>query len=144
MVLDQILVGARSPAPIQTGPGAHPASYSMGTGSFPGVKRPGRGIDHPPQSRAELKERVELYLYSLSGRSWSVLGWTLPSLLPSSKSQKHVKLEVENDENKLWKCIPNFRFTVLLKPSKSCACVRVCVCMRAHKFSQNLGATSKF
>jgi hypothetical protein len=33
----------------------------MGTGSFPGVKRPGRGVDHPPQSSAEVKERVELY-----------------------------------------------------------------------------------
>ena len=27
-----------SSAPVQTGPGAHPASYTMGTGSFPGVK----------------------------------------------------------------------------------------------------------
>jgi hypothetical protein len=26
------------------GPGAHPASYIMGTGSFPVVKRPGRGV----------------------------------------------------------------------------------------------------
>ena len=23
----------------------------MGTGSFPGVKRPGRGVDHPPPSQ---------------------------------------------------------------------------------------------
>jgi hypothetical protein len=30
------------------GPGAHPASCTMDTGSFPGVKRPGRGADHPP------------------------------------------------------------------------------------------------
>ena len=35
--------GARFSAPFQTGPGAHPASYTMGTGSFPGVKWPGRG-----------------------------------------------------------------------------------------------------
>ena len=28
--------------------------------SFPGVKRPGRGINHPPPSRAAVKERVEL------------------------------------------------------------------------------------
>jgi hypothetical protein len=34
--------------------------------SFPGVKRPGRGVDHPPLSSAEVKERVELYLYSPS------------------------------------------------------------------------------
>jgi len=35
---DRIPVGARFPAPVQTGPGAHPASCTMGTGSFPGVK----------------------------------------------------------------------------------------------------------
>ena len=29
--------------PVQTGPGAHPASCKMGTGSFPGVKG-GRGV----------------------------------------------------------------------------------------------------
>ena len=32
--------------------------------SFPGVKRPERGVDHPPASSAEVKERVELFLYS--------------------------------------------------------------------------------
>jgi len=66
-------VGARFSAPVQTGPGAHPASCTMGTGSFPGVKRPGRGVDHPLPSRAEVKERVELYRYSLSERSWPFL-----------------------------------------------------------------------
>jgi len=35
--------GARFSAPVQTGRGAHPASYTMGTGSFPGVKC-GRGV----------------------------------------------------------------------------------------------------
>jgi hypothetical protein len=44
---NRIPVGARFSAPIQTGPGGHPASYTMGSGSFPGVKRPGRGVDHP-------------------------------------------------------------------------------------------------
>ena len=34
---DRIPVGRDFP-PIQTGPGAHPASCAMGTGSFPGVK----------------------------------------------------------------------------------------------------------
>ena len=42
------LWGAIFSTPVQTGPGAHPSSYTMGTGSFPGVKRPGRGVDHPP------------------------------------------------------------------------------------------------
>jgi hypothetical protein len=45
---DRILVGTRFFAHIQTDPGAHPAYCTMGTGSFPGVKRPGRGADHPP------------------------------------------------------------------------------------------------
>jgi hypothetical protein len=35
---DRIPVGAIFSAPVQTGPGAHPASCTMGTGSFPGVE----------------------------------------------------------------------------------------------------------
>jgi hypothetical protein len=35
--------GARFSAPVQTVPGAHPASCTVGTGSFPGVKC-GRGL----------------------------------------------------------------------------------------------------
>ena len=57
-------MGARLSAPVQTGSGTHPASYTMGTRSFPGVKRPGGDVDHPLPSRAEAKERVELYIYS--------------------------------------------------------------------------------
>ena len=67
------LVTARFSAPVQTGHGVHPATYTTITVSFPGVKRPGRGVDHPPQSSAEFKERVELHLYSPSGPSWPVL-----------------------------------------------------------------------
>ena len=44
---DRIPVGARFSAPVQTGPGAHPASCTMGTGSFPGVKS-GRGVTLTP------------------------------------------------------------------------------------------------
>ena len=40
-------MGARFSAPVQTGPGAHPASCTMGTGSFPGVKS-GRGVKLTP------------------------------------------------------------------------------------------------
>jgi hypothetical protein len=46
---DRIPVEARFSAPVQTGPGAHPASCTMGTASFPGVKS-GQGvmlIPHP-------------------------------------------------------------------------------------------------
>ena len=49
----------------QTGP---PSLLYNGYRVFlPGVKRPGRGIDQPHQSSAEVKERVELYLYSPFG-----------------------------------------------------------------------------
>jgi hypothetical protein len=66
-------VGASFSALVQTGPGTgtHPASYIMGTEYFPGLKRPERGVDHPPPSSAEVKEIVEL---TLSGPSWPVLG----------------------------------------------------------------------
>jgi hypothetical protein len=44
---------------------SNPASCNNGYQvSFPGVKWPGRVIDHPPPSSAEVKERVELYLHS--------------------------------------------------------------------------------
>ena len=39
--------GARFSAPVQAGPGAHPASCTMGTGSLPGVKS-GRGVTLTP------------------------------------------------------------------------------------------------
>ena len=65
---------ARFSASVQTRPGAHTASYTMGTGSFPGVKRPGRGVEHPPPYSAEVEGRVELYIYSPFGSSWPVIG----------------------------------------------------------------------
>ena len=40
------------------------------------VKRPGRGTDYPPPSSTEVKERVELYIYSPTGPSWPVPGRT--------------------------------------------------------------------
>jgi len=47
--------GGRFFTPVQTGPGAYPATYTMGTGVFPGVKRPGPGVDHPNPSSVEVK-----------------------------------------------------------------------------------------
>ena len=53
---------ARISTLVQTGPGTHPASCAMDTGSLsPGVKRPGRGVTNPPSSSAVVKESVELY-----------------------------------------------------------------------------------
>ena len=44
----EIRRGARFSTPVHTGPRAHPASYTTGTGAFMGVKRPGRDVDNPP------------------------------------------------------------------------------------------------
>jgi hypothetical protein len=78
---NRIPVGAGFAAPVQTEPGAHPASYRVGSG----VKRPGRRVDNPPPpSRAEVKESDELYLFSPSGPSWAVLvrNLSVPLTLP--------------------------------------------------------------
>jgi len=59
--------GARFSAPLQTGPGAHPTSCTMGAGSFSGVKC-GRAMTltpHPFSCRSQ--ERVELHLHSPYG-----------------------------------------------------------------------------
>jgi hypothetical protein len=64
--LDDRAIGVRSPAGakdfscnlcVQTGSGAHPVSYKMGTGGqFPGSKaRPGCDADHSPPSSAEVE-----------------------------------------------------------------------------------------
>jgi hypothetical protein len=39
-----------------------------------GVKWPGRDVDHPPPSSAEVEGRVELYIFTPFGPSWPVLG----------------------------------------------------------------------
>ena len=82
---------SRFSAPVQTSPGAHPGTYTKGTGYFPAVKRPGPGVDDPPTSSAEVTERVELYLYSHSGSLWSVLG-KLYRYLYSSQCVKELHL----------------------------------------------------
>jgi len=56
--------GARFFAPVRTDRGAHPASYTIGNGSFTRVDGLGRSVDHPSLSSAEVKEKVELYHYS--------------------------------------------------------------------------------
>jgi hypothetical protein len=55
---------------------------------FPAVKRPGLGVDHPLPSSAEVKERVELYLYSFSGSTWPVIGRTSLLLTENNGARK--------------------------------------------------------
>ena len=68
--------GARFSASVETGPGAHPVSYTMGSESFLGVKQPGRVVDHSPRLSAEVKERVELCLYSPFGPSRPIITYS--------------------------------------------------------------------
>jgi len=54
---DRISVVARFSAPVQTGPGAHPASCTIGTVSFSGDKdRPDRDAEPSPPSSAVVKK----------------------------------------------------------------------------------------
>jgi len=55
---DRIPVGARFSAPVQNGSEVHPASCTVGTGSFPAVNQPGRGVDHPPHLAPRLKKEL--------------------------------------------------------------------------------------
>jgi hypothetical protein len=79
--MDDRAIEVRSPAEakgfscrlcVQTGPGAHPASCTMGTGGpFPGAKlRPGRDADHSPPSSTEVDNEYELYLLSTQEPPW--------------------------------------------------------------------------
>jgi len=45
----------------------------MGIMSFPGVKWPGRGVDHRTSSNAEVKEIIDVYIFAPSGYAWLVL-----------------------------------------------------------------------
>jgi hypothetical protein len=71
-------VWKRFPALFQARPGAHPASYKWARVLSRGIKWPGHGVDQLSTSRSEVIEKVELHIYSTSGPSWPVTGWTLP------------------------------------------------------------------
>jgi hypothetical protein len=84
MIISNVQMSIRSiPA---CGGGSHLSSLPMGPthsplqwtpGFFPGTKQLGHGVDHPPSSNTEFKERVELYFSSAFRPLWPVLGQTL-------------------------------------------------------------------
>ena len=121
-------MGARFSTPVETGPGAHPTSCTMGTGSFPGVKS-GRGVTltpHPllvPWSH----ERVELYLYSPYGpyglyrASVPVQGCTLPYL--SACTRVHFTLP---------QCLYKGALYLTSVPVQWCTLPYLSACTRVH------------
>ena len=95
--------GRNFPHTSRTAQGSTQPPIQWVPGLFPGVKRPGRGVDHPHPSSAEVKERVEIYLYSPSEPWWHVIWWTLPlpfyhfmfcntDILPIFKTQTSVSI----------------------------------------------------
>jgi hypothetical protein len=68
----RFLAGAADFSSGQTGSGAPPASYAMGTGGpFPGGKaRLGREAGHSSPSSAEVKNELELHFLSPLASAW--------------------------------------------------------------------------
>jgi hypothetical protein len=82
--MDDRAIGVPSPAGendfsfslcVLTGPGAHAASCTMGTGvPFPGGKaRPERDADCSPPSSAEVMNELELYIISPQAPPWRMM-----------------------------------------------------------------------
>jgi len=63
---DRILLGRDFLQP------SRPASYTMGTESFPGLKGLRHGINYLLPSSVQVKQGTELYHYSPSVPSWQV------------------------------------------------------------------------
>jgi hypothetical protein len=82
---------------FQTGPGAHPASYTTGTGgSFPGGKaRPGRDADHSPLPVPRLRNSRSYTSSHPNAPLWSVTGPLYHLSSFASKSSKPQRLNTE-------------------------------------------------
>ena len=67
---DRIPLGEDISLPVLTDADAHPShctvlysTHGGYTGSFPGVKESESGVNHPPTSSDDIKERVEVYFF---------------------------------------------------------------------------------
>jgi hypothetical protein len=60
------------------------------------------GFDHPPSSSVDVKERVELYLYTPCRSSWSLLGLTLSFIPKEAGREEDLRLAGEVRSPKKW------------------------------------------
>ena len=95
---------ARFSAPVQTGLGVHPASCTMGTGSFPGVKS-GRGVTLTPHPL--------LVPWSRKSRAIPLLSLWAVRPVQSLSACKRVHFMYWNLNNHIFYCFQNVLFTNL-------------------------------
>jgi hypothetical protein len=72
------------------------------TASFLEVKEPVRGVNHPPPSKAEVKERVELCLYSSSVPSGYRVNFTS---VTHTHTHTHIHIHIYNEIEAFYKQI---------------------------------------
>jgi hypothetical protein len=78
-------------------------------GPFPRDKAAGHGVDHPPPSSTEFKERVEVYLYSPSAVFMAYCRVYLPFIL---------QFRLQSSKNKsIYKHYYNFRLKIINPPA---------------------------
>jgi hypothetical protein len=104
--------GARFSAPVQTGPGAHPASCTMGTRSLPGVKS-GRDVTLTPHSLLVPRSRRRITCFKNCMKTHTDV--VFPCVIPTSLSHGAISLTSE------------FRIVTVLQ-----LCVYKCIWHRIH------------
>jgi len=91
------------------------------------VKRMWHGLNHPPPSNAEVKERIELYLYFPYGSSWPVLTWNLPLLYTVSISPVYADslqtCDLRDATLRPAGCDKNVRVTALMASERGTSCL---------------------
>ena len=87
--------GGRHSTSVLPGCGAHPASYIMGTGSLPWIKRPELGVNHTSPTRTEVKRRAlpPIHLCAfMAGRNVKFTNfWTITRLIDPSAVIQRIK-----------------------------------------------------
>ena len=121
---DQIPVEARFSTPVQTGPGAHPAPYTMGTRSFLEVKWPGLGVDHPPHLASRLKSRAIHLLPLWAFVACSRVNFTFTFTLMQQHKDLNSYFPIQKCRASRWVCVKWVK-----GPLKSFSCCAQYVCL---------------